>query len=330
VVDGPPGAGLQDHRRLRRDSGTGIRNVCRQFVVLCRELELFSQATVAIDGSKFKAVNSRERNYTAGKLDRRQREIETNIQRYLDAMDIADRTMPEDWLIKTARLGVKIDELHRKMKDLRRVREQLQSTPDGQISLTDPDARAMTTHSNTGTAIVGYNVQAAVDIEHRLVVAHDVTNLGHDRTQLSRMAHAAREAMGKKRLEALADRGYYSGPELKKCEDDGIAALVSKPMTSSSKADGDAAGARPVDVTDPSADIAVDQERTPEAPLVSILSAISMSLRQPIARREGALPCAAHRARSGPSTSDWSHRQSTRWPAPSRRWCRRSQPRPTG
>jgi len=223
---------------LRRDSGKGIRNVCRQFVVLCRDLRLFSQAVVAIDGSKFKAVNNRERNYTEGKLDRRQREIETNIQRYLDALDTADRTLPEDWLIKGVRLNAKIDELRQKLKDLRVMRKQVRAAPDGQISLTDPDARAMTTHSNTGTAMVGYNVQAAVDVGHHLIVAHEVTNAGHDRAQLSKMAHAAREAMGKKRLKAIADRGYYSGLEIKDCEDDGIATYVSKPNTSNAKADG--------------------------------------------------------------------------------------------
>ena len=223
---------------FRRSSGKGIRNVCRQFVMLCRQLKLFSQAVVAIDGSKFKAVNSRERNYTEGKIDRRQREIEANIQRYLDAMDTADRTLPEDWLIKTGRLSAKIEELKQKMKELDRMRKQLRATPDGQISVTDPDARAMTTHSNTGTAMVGYNVQAAVDIKHHLVVAHEVTNVGHDRGQLSKMARVAREAMAKKRLKALADRGYYSSLELKACEDDGIAAYVSKPMTSNAKAEG--------------------------------------------------------------------------------------------
>lgn len=223
---------------FRRDSGKGIRNVCRQFVVLCRDLKLFSQAAVAIDGSKFKAVNSRERNYTEGKIDRRQREIEANIQRYLDALDTADRTLPEDWLVKGVRLNAKIDELRQKLKDLRSMRKKVRAAPEGQISLTDPDARAMTTHSNTGTAMVGYNVQAAVDVKHHLVVAHEVTNAGHGRAQLSKMARAAREAMGKKRLKAIADRGYYSGAEIKDCEDGGIAAYVSKPMTSGSKAEG--------------------------------------------------------------------------------------------
>jgi transposase len=223
---------------FRRDSGKGIRNVCRQFIVLCRDLKLFSQAAVAIDGSKFKAVNSRERNYTEGKIARREREIEANIQRYLDALDTNDRTLPNDWLVKTARLSVKVHELQQKMKELHSMRKQLRSAPDGQVSLTDPDARAMTTHSNTGTAMVGYNVQAAVDTKHHLVVAHEVTNVGHDRAQLSKMALAAREAMGTKRLKAIADRGYFNSPEIKACSDAGIKAYVPKPMTSNAKAEG--------------------------------------------------------------------------------------------
>jgi transposase len=223
---------------FRRDNGKGIRNVCRRFVELCRELKLFSQAVVAIDGSKFKAVNSRERNYSEGKIARRERELEANIQRYLDALDTNDRTAPSDWLEKTARLSVKVQELRQKMKALRAMRERVQAAPDGQVSLTDPDARAMTTHSNTGTAMVGYNVQVAVDAKHHLIVAHEVTNTGSDRAQLSKMANAAREAMGTKRLKAIADRGYFSSTQIKACSDAGIAPYVPKPTTSNAKAEG--------------------------------------------------------------------------------------------
>lgn len=223
---------------FRRDSGKGIRNVCRRFIVMCRELKLLSQAVVAIDGSKFKAVNSRERNYTEGKIARREREIETNIQRYLDALDTNDRTGPSDWLEKTARLSVKVHELRQKMKAMRAMREQVRAAPDGQVSLTDPDARAMTTHSNTGMAMVGYNVQTAVDTKHHLVVAYEVTNTGSDRAQLSKMADAAREAMGANRLKVIADRGYFSSTQIKACSDAGIDAYVPKPATSNAKAEG--------------------------------------------------------------------------------------------
>jgi transposase len=223
---------------FRRHNGAGIRNVCPRFVVLCRDLKLFSQAVVAIDGSRFKAVNSRERNYTPGKIDRRQQEIEQSIQRYLDALETADRTQPVELQAKAAQLHEKIEKMRRKMRDLQVIREKVGAAPDGQLSLTDRDARAMNVHTNKGTAMVGYNVQTVVDTKRHLIVTHEVTNTGSDRSQLSKMALAAREAMGKKRLQAFADRGYYNGSELKACEDAGITAFVSKPMTSPSKAQG--------------------------------------------------------------------------------------------
>jgi transposase len=222
---------------FRRDNGVGIRNVCRRFMVLCRELKLFSQALVAIDGSKFKAVNSRDRNFTPGKIDKRQQQIEESIQRYLNALETADRTQPAEMEAKTERLQDKIDRLRRQMRQLDEIKEHLETQPDGQLSLTDPDARSMTSHGK-GTGIVGYNVQAAVDAKHHLIVAHEVTNVGSDRAQLSPMAQAAREAMGKTTLKAVADRGYYSGPQIKVCHDAGIATILPKPTTSNAKAEG--------------------------------------------------------------------------------------------
>ena len=223
---------------FRRENGKGIRNVCRRFVMLCRELKLFTEAVVAIDGSKFKAVNNRERNYTPGKIERRERELEESIQHYLDALDTADRTQPVEVRAKTERLQGKIQKMRQRLHELQAVKAQLEALPDRQLSQTDPDARAMTTYSAKGTALVGYNVQAAVDTKNRLIVAHEVTNNGSDRAQLSVMALAAREAMGKRKLKAIADRGYYSGLGLKACEDAGVAALVPKPMTSNARAEG--------------------------------------------------------------------------------------------
>jgi transposase len=223
---------------FRRDNGRGIRNVCRRFVMLCRELKLFTEAVVAIDGSKFKAVNNRERNYTPGKIERRERELEQSIQRYLAALETADRTQPTEMQAKTERLQGKIQKMRQRMQDLQVVKAQLETLPDHQLSQTDPDARAMTTYSAKGTAMVGYNVQTAVDAKNHLIVAHEVTNNGSDRAQLRAIAVAARDAMGKRRLKAIADRGYYSGLELKACEDAGVAALVPRPMTSNAKAEG--------------------------------------------------------------------------------------------
>ena len=171
--------------RFRKDNGKAIRSVCRQFVVLCQRLELFSEALVAIDGSKFKAVNHRDRNFTSAKLERRMRDIEESIGRYLLAMDTADRQEPVIAKARTERLQDKIAALKEQMRSLKEIEVQLNAAPDGQVSLTDPDARSMKTR---GTGVVGYNVQTAVDAKHHLIVAHEVTNNGIDRDQLTAMA----------------------------------------------------------------------------------------------------------------------------------------------
>jgi transposase len=222
---------------FRRENGVGIRNVCSRFVQLCRELRLFSQAIVAIDSSKFKAVNSRDRNFTPGKLDKRQQQIEHSIERYLAALETADRTQPAEVEAKTERLQEKIKTLREQMQRMDEIREQLKRQPDQQLSQTDPDARSMISQAK-GTGLVGYNVQAAVDAKHHLIVAHEVTNVGNDRAQLTKMASAAKEAMDKPRLQALADRGYFNSPEIKACTEAGITPLVPKPMTSNARAEG--------------------------------------------------------------------------------------------
>ncbi len=222
---------------FRREDGPAIRKVCRQFVVLCRDLKLFTQAVVAIDGSKFKAVNSRDRNFTPTKIDRRIEQIEESVQRYLEALETADRTQPVEAEATAKRLTQKIDRLRQRVRELGELKEQLQMREDPQVSITDPDARSMTSDGRA-TGVVGYNVQAAVDAKHHLIVAHEVTNVGNDRGQLANMADQARTAMGKRKLEAIADRGYFSGPQIKACEEAGITSYVPKPMTSNSKAAG--------------------------------------------------------------------------------------------
>jgi hypothetical protein len=222
---------------FRRDNGPAIRNVCRRFVELCRGLKLLSSDMVAIDGSKFKAVNSRDRNFTAGKIDKRQQQIEESVQRYLDMIETADRTSPTGFDVKTVRLYEKIALLRQRMRELEQIKEQLKNEPDKQLSLTDPDSRSMTSGGKkTGT--VGYNVQTVVDTKHHLIVEHEVTNIGSDHGQLSRMALSAMNAMGKRKLEVLADRGYFSGPDIRACELAGIKAYVPKPLTSASRKKG--------------------------------------------------------------------------------------------
>ena len=221
--------------RFRKDNGKAIRSVCRQFIVLCQQLGLFSEALVAIDGSKFKAVNNRDRNFTSAKLQRRMEEIESSINRYLTALDTADRQEPSVAQAKTERLQDKIAALKEQMKGLKDIQDQLNKTPDKQISLTDPDARSMKTR---GTGIVGYNVQTAVDTKHHLIVAHEVTNVGVDRDQLTSMAKQARTAMAVQDLTVIADRGYFKSEEILACHEAGITALVPKYRTSGAKAAG--------------------------------------------------------------------------------------------
>jgi len=222
---------------FRRDNGVGIRNVCSRFVQLCRELKLFGQALVAIDSSKFKAVNNRDRNFTPGKVDKRQRQIEQSIERYLAALETADRTQPVEVEAKSERLREKIVTLREQMQRMDEMREQLKDEPDRQLSHTDPDARSMISQAK-GTGLVGYNMQAAVDTQHHLIVAHEVTNVGNDRAQLTKMASGAKAAMDTPKLRALADRGYFNAREIKACTEAGITPLVPKPATSTARAEG--------------------------------------------------------------------------------------------
>jgi len=222
---------------FRKDNGAAIRRVCREFIILCRNLNLFSEAIVAIDGSKFKAVNNRDKNFTDRKLQARMEQLEESVGRYLADLDRADREPTAVSEGRVSRLKEKITHIKEQMQRLDQIGTQMQATPDRQISLTDPDARSMAT-SGRGTGIVGYNVQTAVDTKHHLIAAHEVTNLGHDRTQLSSMAQQASEAIAEDSLTVLADRGYFSSEQILECEQNGITALVPKPLTSNSKAAG--------------------------------------------------------------------------------------------
>ena len=220
---------------FRKDNGPAIRNVCRQFIVLCRKLDLFTEAIVAIDGSKFKAVNNRDKNFTAAKMQRRIAQIEESIARYLAAMDTADRAEPEAAELKKGRLREKIAALKEQMQQLKIYEAQMLASPDQQLSLTDPDARSMKSRDG---GIVGYNVQAAVDAKHHLIVAHEVITEGVDRNQLTPMAEQARAATGIEALTVVADRGYFKGEQILDCEQAGITPILPKALTSNSKADG--------------------------------------------------------------------------------------------
>jgi transposase len=218
---------------FRKDNGEAIRLVCREFVMLCKKLNLLSNKLVAIDGSKFKAVNSRDKNFTRAKMKRRLADVEAAIDRYLAQLDAADQDEPPADDAQT--LKAKVAKLREELARLKKLKSRMLKAPDNQLSLTDPDARSM---NNRGTGVVGYNVQTAVDSRHHLIIAHEVSNVGSDRQQLSPMAKQARAILGTEKLEVVADRGYYNGEELRACELAGITAYVAKPRTSPNKAKG--------------------------------------------------------------------------------------------
>jgi len=222
---------------FRKDHGAAIRNVCREFVLLCRRLQLFADGVVVIDGSKFKAVNNRDKNFSRRKIEVRRQQLEHSINRYLAELDRADR-QPELVLPdRVSRLQQKVSKIKEQMHELGQIEQRLQTTGERQVSLTDPDARSMAT-SRLGSAVVGYNVQAAVDAKHHMIVAHEVTNSITDQGQLPAMAKATKEAIGHPKPTVLADRGYFEGYDILECERAGIETLVPKPLTSNSKFQG--------------------------------------------------------------------------------------------
>ena len=230
-----------DHKTIadfRKDNGGAIKKVCARFVELCRRMGLLSKASVAIDGSKFKAVNNRDKNFTSAKIERRRKQLEESVSRYLGQLDTADRQDPSETVtLKKVRIKEKLEKLKTEMDKLAAIEKQVLTSPDRQLSLTDPDSRSMAT-SGRGSGVVGYNVQTAVDTEHHLIVAHEVTNVGNDTAHLADTAQAAKTALHVDKLEAVADRGYFDGEEILACDQAGITVTLPKPQTSGAKSKG--------------------------------------------------------------------------------------------
>ena len=226
---------------FRKDNGPAIRRVCQHFVALCRNMDLLDSDVVAIDGSRFKALNAKAKNYTRGKLRQKLGEIDKAIERYLGELDRADAVfeqtgtvLPEARMERTLR---KLEHLQKEAVRYRSIDQRMDETGETQVSLTDPDARSMATTARM-PRIVGYNVQTAVEADHHLIVAHEVTMLGFDRDALSMMAEAANDVMTTDQLTAIVDKGYYKGEEIVASEDAGISVVVPKPMTSNAGARG--------------------------------------------------------------------------------------------
>jgi transposase len=232
---------VPDHKTIadfRKDNGPAIRKVCVQFVALCRQMGLLTKASVAIDGSKFKAVNNRDKNFTRAKMERRLAQIDQSVARYLSQLDSADLQEPSDALVaKTSHLKETLAKLASELQRLKAIEKAMLASPDQQISLTDPDSRSMAT-SGRGSGVVGYNVQVAVDTEHHLIVTHEVTNIGPDRSQLAKVASQAKEVLGADELDVVADRGYFNSTEILACAQAEITVTLPKPMTSGAKSEG--------------------------------------------------------------------------------------------
>jgi transposase len=217
---------------FRRDNLQAIKQVCREFTLLCQKLKLFGGELVAIDGSKFKAVNNRRRNFNEARLTKAIKALEEKIDGYLGSLDAADaaETDPDEPTPNTVELRHKIAEMQQRKARYQALKQELKESGAKQVSLTDPDARSMVMHHHSTE--VGYNVQTVVDEQHQLIVEHEVTNDPTDHAHLAEMALRAKETLGVEQLEVVADMGYYDGAEVKQCAEAGITTYIPKPITS--------------------------------------------------------------------------------------------------
>jgi transposase len=216
---------------FRRDNLAAIKGVCREFTLLCRKLKLFGGELVAIDGSKFKGVNNRRRNFNEARLAKAIKALEAKIDSYMNELDEADadETDPEPGPT-AAELRAKIKTLQERKAKYQALKQGLKESGAKQVSLTDPDARSMVMHHHSTE--VGYNVQTVVDEQHQLIVEHEVTNDPTDHAHLAEMALRAKATLGVEQLEVVADMGYYDGAEVKQCAEAGITTYIPKPLTS--------------------------------------------------------------------------------------------------
>jgi transposase len=227
-----------DHKTIadfRKHNLKPLRQVCREFTGLCKQLDLFAGALVAIDGSKFKAVNAKERNFTSDKLKNLLQQIDQRVEAYLkdlDGQDNEEDAGPPGGAV-VENLQAKIEVLQQRKLLYADLQAQLEASGETQLARTDPESRAMILGKGRGTEVC-YNVQMAVDSKHKLIIANDVTNDTGDRDWLSPMALQAKEVLGCP-FDAVADVGYYHGEEVKTCLEAGITPYVARPITSANQ-----------------------------------------------------------------------------------------------
>jgi len=221
-----------DHKTIadfRKGNLRAIRRVCREFSLLCRQMGLFGGELIGVDGSKFKAVNGKERNFTRKKLGGLIERADRKIDEYLKRIEEADKEEGEEEGVTTQELKEKIAAMGKRRERYREIERKLKDEGEGQISMTDPDSRLMKTRQGTD---VCYNVQIAVDDKNKMIVGHEVTNAPTDQAQLANMGKQAKEALGVAQVETVADMGYYDCGQVKECEEEGITVYMEKPPLS--------------------------------------------------------------------------------------------------
>jgi transposase len=212
---------------FRRDNRAAFRSVFREFVVLCRRLALFGRELIAVDGTRIKAVNNKDRNFTRGSLEKfiaaADERLDDHLRR-LDAGDIAEAGKSGS---RVKHLAEKIEALRKKRGEYDALRKRIERTGESQISLSDPDSRAMATHTKVG---VGYNVQIAVDAKHKMIVEQAVSNDVLDMGLLQKTSKPTRQILEVEKINVVADKGYFKSEDIEACEKAGLTPHVPRPQ----------------------------------------------------------------------------------------------------
>lgn len=212
---------------FRKENKNQLKEIFKEFNLLCKDWGLFGGELVAVDGTKFRADNSKKNNYNKKKIDRQLKYIDEKIEEYLEALENGDKEPDAKPKYTVEELKGKIEELEKRKAFYDNLENELKKSEDNEISTTDPDARMMDNKKNG--LEVNYNVQTAVDGKNSLILAVDVTNKPSDQGHLNDMAQAAKETLGlgaKETLEVAADKGYYQAEDLKKCNENGTVTYV--------------------------------------------------------------------------------------------------------
>jgi transposase len=212
---------------FRRDNRNAFRQVFREFVLLCRQLDLFGRQLLAVDGTRIKAVNNKDRNFTRASLNQFIKAADAKLEDYLQRLDKSDATESTAGGSRVKNLAEKIASIRQRRERHKNMLAELDQTGESQISLTDPDSRAMAAHTHVA---VGYNVQIAVDAKHKLIVEQQVTNQVVDMGLLAQTAEPAKEVLGVERIAVVADRGYFKIEDIEACEEAGIDPYVPRPQ----------------------------------------------------------------------------------------------------